>query len=130
MGKVKYATGIDYVSGAMAKPKKKAGHTCGTYLIGTHRKAATTSPNCTRLYVREVEDYQRSTAPTVDELFNRQRFAAVAAAVKARQEDMSKVDADQAAFIAQKDTPGGKATMKAYLWSLEMATYDAAHPRG
>ena len=129
MGKVKYATGIDYVSGAMAKPKKKAGHTCGTYLIGTHRTAATTNPNCTRLYVREVEDYQRSTPPSVNELFARQRFAAVAAAVKARQEDMTKVDADQAAFIAQKDTPGGKATMKAYLWSLELATYDASHPR-
>ena len=37
MGKVKYATGIDYVQGSLAKPKVKEGHTCGTYLIGTHR---------------------------------------------------------------------------------------------
>ena len=29
-----------------------------------------------------------------------------------------------------KDQPGGKKTMKKYLWSLEMATYDAAHPQG
>ena len=46
MGKVKYATGIDYVQGSLAKPKVKEGHTCGTYLIGTHRTAATTNPNC------------------------------------------------------------------------------------
>ena len=41
MGKVKYATGIDYVSGSLSKPKKKDGHSCGTYLTGTHRTAAT-----------------------------------------------------------------------------------------
>ena len=41
-----------------------------------------------------------------------------------------KVDADQAAFVAQKDAVGGKKTMNAYLWSLEIAAYDAAHPRG
>ena len=129
MGKVKYATGIDYVSGAMAKPKKKDGHSCGTYLIGTHRTAATTNPDCTRLYVREAEDYQRSTPVTPDELWARNRFRAVAAAVKARQEDLSKLDADQAAFIAQKDLANGKTTFKSYLWSLEMATYDQSHPR-
>ena len=39
-------------------------------------------------------------------------------------------NSNQAAFIAQKDTVGGKKTMNAYLWSLECATYDAAHPRG
>ena len=54
MGKVKYATGIDYVQGSLAKPTVKEGHTCGTYLIGTHRTAATTNPNCTSLYVREA----------------------------------------------------------------------------
>ena len=97
-------------------------------LLGTHRIAATTSPNCNRIYLRPK--IERSTPPTVNELFMRQRFAAVKAAVKARSEDLSKVDADQAAFIAQKDTAGGKKTMNAYLWSLECKTYDAAHPRG
>ena len=97
-------------------------------LLGTHRTAATTSNNCNRLYLRPK--IERSTPPTVNELFMRQRFAAVKAAVKARSEDLTKVDADQAAFIAQKDQAGGKRTMKAYLWSLECATYDAAHPRG
>ena len=53
----------------------------------------------------------------------------VAAAVRARQEDLAKIDADQAAFIAQKDLANGKTTFKSYLWSLEMATYDQSHPR-
>ena len=124
-----YATGINYVSGSLAKPTKKNGHSCGTYLIGKHRQAATTNPNCTTLFVQNADVYDRSTPPTVNELFMRQRFAAVRAAVKARSEDLTKVDADQAAFIAQKDTAGGKKTMNAYLWSLEIASYDAAHPR-
>ena len=130
MAKVKYATGIDYVSGALSKPVKKAGHTCGTYLIGKHRTAATTNPNCSTLFVQNAGTYDRVGLPTANELLIRQRFAAVRAAVAARKEDMSKVDADQAAFIAQRDTAGGKKTMNAYLWSLECATYDAAHPRG
>ena len=96
-------------------------------LLGTHRTAATTNPDCNRLYLRPVA--KRKTLPTANELLIRQRFAAVKAAVAARKEDMSKVDADQAAFIAQRDTAGGKKTMNAYLWSLECATYDAAHPR-
>ena len=37
MGKVTYAPGIEFVQGALAKPKKKNGHKCGDYLIGTHR---------------------------------------------------------------------------------------------
>ena len=130
MGKVVYATGIDYVSGALSKPVKKNGHSCGTYLIGKHRTAATTNPNCTTLFVQNADTYDRSTAPTPTEIFNRQRFAAVRAAVKERSEDLTKVDADQAAFIAQKDTAGGKKTMNSYLWSLEIAKYDEQHPRG
>ena len=81
MGKVKYATGIDYVKGSLAKPKKKDGHSCGTYLIGTHREAETTNPNCTSLYVREANVYERSTPVTTKEMRIRVRFAAVAAAV-------------------------------------------------
>ena len=34
---------------------------------------------------------------------------------------------DQAAFLAQKDQPGGKKTMKSYLWSICAAAYDAEH---
>ena len=127
MAKVGWSAGIDFVSGALSKPSKNGQHSCQKMLLGTHRVAATENPNCNRIYLRPK--IERSTAPTPNEIFARQRFAAVKAAVKARQEDLSKVDADQAAFIAQKDTVGGKKTMNAYLWKLECATYDAAHPR-
>ncbi len=47
------------------------------------------------------------------------------AAVNARLKDPSKMAADQAAYRAQKNTAGGKQSMKAYIWSLEMAAFDA-----
>ena len=128
MAKVGWSAGIDFVSGALSKPSKNGQHSCQKMLLGTHRTAATTNPNCNRIYLRPK--IERSTPPTVNELFIRQRFAAVKAAVQARFEDLSKVDADQAAFLAQKDTVGGKKTMKAYLWKLEIAKYDEQHPRG
>ena len=127
MGKVKYATGIDYVSGSLAKPKKKEGHECGTYLIGTHRVAATENPSCTRLYIREAGVYDRSTPLSSKELDARARFSAVAAAVKARKSDLMNITQDQINFAAQKDQPGGKKTMKAYLWKVCGDIYDAAH---
>ena len=82
MGKVKYATGIDYVSGSLSKPKVKNGHSCGTYLTGTHRTAATENPDCTRLYIRDAETYKRTTPVTVREQAARSRFQSVAAAVR------------------------------------------------
>ena len=127
MGKVTYAPGIEYVQGALAKPKKKDGHKCGDYLIGTHRTAATTNPNCTRIYLRKADSYERSTPVTVNETRQRNRFSAVAAAVAARAKDLMKISADQAAFAAQKDQPNGVKTMKAYLWKLEKEAYDAEH---
>ena len=127
MGKVTYAPGIEYVQGALAKPKKKDGHKCGDYLIGTHRTAATTNPNCTRIYLRKADSYERSTPVTTNEVKQRNRFSAVAAAVAARAKDLMKISADQAAFAAQKDAPTGKKTMKAYLWKLEKEAYDAEH---
>ena len=127
MGKVTYAPGIEYVQGALAKPKKKDGHKCGDYLIGTHRTAATTNPNCTRIYLRKADSYERSTPVTTNEVKQRNRFSAVAAAVAARAKDLMKISADQAAFAAQKDQPDGVKTMKAYLWKLEKEAYDAEH---
>ena len=127
MGKVKYATGIDYVSGSLAKPKKKDGHACGTYLTGTHRVAATQNPNCTRLYIREANVYERTTPLSSAELDARARFTAVAAAVKARKQDLSQITQDQINFEAQKDQAGGKTTMKAYLWKICGEKYDSEH---
>ena len=127
MGKVKYATGIDYVQGSLAKPTVKNGHSCGTYLIGTHRTAPTQSEDCTRLYVREADTYKRTTQPSSRELAARARFTAVAAAIKVRKADLMKVTEDEANFLAQKDLPGGKKTLQAWYWMVCGNEYDQEH---
>ena len=127
MGKVKYATGIDYVQGSLAKPKVKEGHTCGTYLIGTHRTAPTENPNCTSLYVREADTYKRTSQPSSKELAARARFTAVSAAIKVRKADLMSVADDEAAFMAQKNLPGGKKTLKAWYWMVCGNEYDQEH---
>ena len=127
MALVKWAKGIEFVSGLLSK-RPKAGKMHSEHssaLLATHRVAETTNPNCTRIYM--VGEYNRSTQPDTDELARRERFAAVAAAVATRKKDLSKITTDQQNFLAQKDQPNGKKTMKSYLWSLELASYDQAH---
>ena len=128
MAKVTYSAGIDHVSGALAKPGKSGQHSCAKMLLATHRVAATESKDCNRLYLRSKTE--RSTQPTGNELKIRERFAAVAAMVKARKGDLSQISADQDAFLAQKDTAGGKKTMRAYLWKVCGQEYDAQHNNG
>lgn len=128
MAKVVWIAGIQYVSGALCKCGKKGQHTHEKMLLATHRRAATTNPDCNRLYVRD--EYHRSTPVTTDELTARTRFASVAAMVHQRSRDLSKITTDQINFIAQKDQPGGKKTMKAYYWYICGQEYDAQHPRG
>ena len=125
MAHVDWSAGIDSVSGALAKPSKSGQHSCDKMLLGTHRIAATTSNKCTRLYIRKKRN--RSTAPSADELAARERFAAVAAMVKIRVKDLSHVTQDQIDFVAQRDTAEGKKTMRAYLWYVCGAEYDASH---
>jgi hypothetical protein len=125
MAHVEFSAGIDSVSGALSKPGNNPQHSCNKMLLATHRIAATTNNHCNRLYLRKK--VKRSTPPSQDELAKRARFSAVAAAVAARAKDLTKITADQAAFKAQKDEPNGKKTMKSYLWSLELAAYDANH---
>jgi hypothetical protein len=125
MAKVNWSAGIDSVSGALSKPGKNPQHSCSKMLLATHRVAATTNPKCNRLYVRgKVE---RSTSPSAEEMAARTRFAAVAAAVATRAKDASKITADQEAFKAQKDTPGGRKTLKSWYWMVELAAYDQTH---
>lgn len=123
MAKVQWSAGIDSVSGALAKPGSNPQHSCEHMLLGTHRIAETTNPNCNRVYLRKKS--RRTTPVMAEELGRRVRFAAVSAAVAARAKDLSKITADQIAFQAQKET--GYKTMKSYLWSLEKAAYDQAH---
>ena len=123
------AAGIETISGAMKKPKKIDGHNHGNYLVATHRKAASENPNCQRVYSFDADRYKRSTPLSPTELWLRQRFTAVRAAVQTRSEDLTKYNADLAAFQAQRDKSNGKKTMKAWYWAQEAETYDTNHPR-
>ena len=118
MAKVNWSAGIDSVSGALAKPTKSGHHNCEKMLLGTHR-------TCNRVYIRRK--VERSTTPKAKELAARSRFTEVAAAVRLRSKDLMQIAADQAAFLAQKDTAGGIKTMKAYYWHICGEEYDAQH---
>jgi len=110
MGKVFFEDPIHHISGKIAKKFR----TIYNYMKATGLK-----------YTSVHGD--RTTPVTPDEIVQRTRFAEVARAVNTRAHDLMKMTQDQAAFLAQKDQPGGKKTMKSYLWSLELAAYDAAH---
>ena len=125
MAKVVWSAGIDSVSGALAKPSKSGQHSCSKMLLGTHRVAATTSNDCNRVYIRRK--VERSTPVTADELAARARFEAVSKAVALRRKDLMQVSNDQAAFVAQRDTAGGKKTMTSYLWKVCGDAYDQEH---
>ncbi len=121
------AAGIETMSGALKKPKKQNGHNHGNYLVATHRTAATTNPNCQRVYSFDADRYQRTTPASDKEIAARNRFTAVRAAVKTRKNDLQYIADDQEAFLAQKDQANGKKTMNAYLWAVCGAIYDAQH---
>lgn len=129
MAKTEYADLVKTVSGALTRINKKSQHAIDQKMVlATHRVAATTNiGKCNRIYLRGLSAVSRSTPPTQTELEHRAKFSAVAAAVAARSKDLTKITADQAAFRAQKDEPGGKQTMRSYLWSLELASYDQNH---
>ena len=122
MAKVTWSAGIDNVSGALSKPGKNTQHSCNKMLLATHRVAATTNPDCNRLYLRKK--VERSTTPSAGEYAARERFAAVARAVALRKQDLTKMGPDKEAFLAQKDLAYGKKTMKSFLWALELEAYD------
>ena len=128
MAKAEYADMIKTVSGALTKINKKDPHAADQKMVlATHRVAETTSKGCSRIYLRGLSAVTRKTAPSTDELAKRERFASISRAVNTRMHDLSKITTDQAAYVAQRDTPGGKKSLKSYIWSLEKAAYDANH---
>ncbi len=118
------AAGIEYIQGALKRPKKQDGHNHGNYLVATHRTAATTSKDCQRLYTFDADRYVRTAPLSTKELQARNRFRAVAAMVKERAADLMAITQDQVDFLAQKDTANGKKTMRAYLWKVCGQEYD------
>ena len=82
MAQVEWADAIKTVSGALTKINKKSQHAGDQKMIlATHRKAATTNPNCSRIYMRGLSSVTRSTPVTVREQLARTRFLNVQAAV-------------------------------------------------
>lgn len=128
MAKATYAPMFQTVSGALNKIDKKSPHAADQKMVlATHRVAPTTSPDCSRVYLRGLSSITRTTSPSADELAVRSKFSAVSTAVNTRLHDINKMVADEAAFKAQKDTAGGKKTLRSYIWSLESEAYDQAH---
>ena len=131
MAKVEYADAIKTVSGALTKINKKSPHAADQKMVlATHRVAPTENTACSRLYIRGLSSVTRTTPVTAKENAIRARFTVVSAAVAARMKDLSKITQDQIDFIAQKDEPGGRKTMKAYLWKVEGDAYDDQHDNG
>ena len=125
MAKVTWSAGIDNVSGALSKPGSNPQHSCEKMLMATHRVAPTENPNCNRLYLRKKTKIKVSQSSR--SLNARARFTAVREAVELRKTDLQKITQDKAAFETQKNTAGGKTTMKAYLWKVCGDEYDAQH---
>jgi len=121
------AAGIETISGAMKRPKKRDGHSHGNYLVAVHRTAATTNPNCQRVYSFDADNYKRKNSELSNkELAARLRFSTVLASVNARAKNLATLAQDQAAFLAQKDQAGGCKTFKSWLWKQEGDAYDEA----
>ena len=122
MAKVQWSAGIDSVSGALSKPGSNPQHSCEKMLLGTHRTAPTTNPNCNRLFLRKK--MKRSTPLTQDEIGARTRFKTVSQMIKARKSDLAKITQDQEAFLAQKNLPNGLKTMTKWYWHVVGEEYD------
>ena len=110
MGKVFFEDPIHHISGKIAKKFR----TIYNYMKATGLKYTSVHG-------------ERSTQPSTKELKARERFTAVAAMVRARKIDLSKIVTDQEAFLAQKDTATGAKTMRAYLWRVCGQEYDEQH---
>ena len=110
MGKPVFLDPIDYISGKISRKYRT---------IYNRRK------DNDRRYTQVRGE--RTTQPSTKELKLRERFTAVAAMVRARKIDLSKIVTDQENFLAQKDLATGAKTMKAYLWRVCGQEYDQQH---
>ena len=125
MAVVEFADAIKSVSGAMTRINKKSQHAGDQKMVlCTHRKAATTNPNCSRIYLRGLTSITRSTPVTAEETAHRSKFGEICAAVAARRKDLGKITQDNVNFKAQKDEAGGYKTMRSYLFHLEKVAFE------
>ena len=128
MAKVQYADMIKTVSGALTKINKKSQHAEDQKMVlATHRVAPTTSTGCSRIFLRGLSSVSRTTPVTPKEIQIRSKFANIASMVAERAADLSYITQDQIDFLAQKDQPGGKKTMRSYLWKICKQAYESGN---
>jgi hypothetical protein len=87
-------------------------------LLATHRTAPTTNNQCNRLYLRKKVTRDPNSF-SAHELELQQRMTSASRNTHARMQNLSTIEADTAAFKAQKDQPGGKKTFYQYIFNLE-----------
>ena len=92
------AAGIEYIQGALKRPKKENGHNHCNYLVATHRSAATESPDCQRLYTFDADRYKRTTPPTAKEMALHTKFKTCQQAARERAQDLTHMTQDQEAY--------------------------------
>ena len=109
MAQVEWADAIKTVSGALTKINKKSQHAGDQKMIlATHRKAATTNPNCSRIYMRGLSSVTRSTPVTVREQLARTRFLNVQAAVKARAKNLTTLPTTRQPSNSKRTSPAAR----------------------
>ena len=74
------------------------------------------SPNG-KLYSSKCPD-RTGHVKTPAEAANQRRLAAISQMINIRKQDPVHAAQDQAAFLAQRNLPNGKRTLRSYLWSL------------
>lgn len=133
MAKILMAAGIEIVTGAVTKIKTKSAHAFDQNMfLFTHRKRETTSRACQRAYYRKINNLPWQSGKAVSQEVKAQRlaFATAAREVAARRNDLSKMTADQEAFLAiapEVKAKGRLITMKSFLWAAK-ALYGEQFP--
>jgi hypothetical protein len=77
--------------------------------------------------LRDESNFVKSNS--TEAMWARQRFQAIAEMVYNRSRDLTHISQDQMDFMAQRNNPRGKKTMKSYYWYICGREYDAQHPR-
>ena len=108
---------FETVSGALNKINKKSPHAEHQKMVlATHRKAPTTSPDCSRVYLRGLSSVTRTTPYSQEEKAAQNLFSRISKGVAVRKQNIETMLADREAFLAQKDSPSGYKTFYQYLW--------------
>ena len=83
------------------------------------------SPN-SKLYSSKCPD-RKGHVKTPAEAANQRRLAAISQMINIRKQDPVLAAQDQAAFLKQRNTAGGRTTLRTYLWLVCSLEYDQSH---